>query len=205
MIDQQISQKRLLLQDQWLRESEMNTALEYCFDYIGHASREWLESNYEHRLRLQKLIFEKPIPFDGEKLGTPELSLIYKLKETSHGEKTLLVAHKRPLSNLLTRAHEFAPQITAWNREIRPVLTMEPRPQTVVVTYRYMQIQGKDALTDVAQNLPAMSGGNNTPSPAPNPPAGSVVASDGSVVTLGNQAGQNAAIFPANKGSNSGE
>ncbi len=65
-----------------------------------------------------------------------------------------------------------------------------------------MQIQRRDALTDVAQNLPAMSGGNNAQSPVQTPPAGSVVASDGTVVTLGNQAGQNAAILPASKGSN---
>jgi DNA invertase Pin-like site-specific DNA recombinase len=69
-IDHHIEQKRLSLRTQWDKELEMNKALEYCFDFVRSASRVWLESKFEHRLRLQKLIFEQPIPFDGEKFGT---------------------------------------------------------------------------------------------------------------------------------------
>lgn len=74
---------------------------EYCFDFIRSASREWLESSYTQRLELQKLIFEKPIPFDGEKFGTPELSLIYGTKKAPVGEPSNLVA-SRGIEPLLT-------------------------------------------------------------------------------------------------------
>ncbi len=135
LIDERIEQKRLSLRTQWSKEVEMNKALEYCFDFIRNASRVWLESNYEHRLRLQRMIFEKPAPFDGEKFGTPDLSLIYQLKETSLDEKSLLVARKKLLMNLLERVQVHLPEISTWNRDVQGLIQRGLRPQTLVVTY----------------------------------------------------------------------
>ena len=57
----------------------------------------------------------------------------------------------------------------------------------------------KDGLTDVVQNLPAMASGNE------NKPAGTVVTSDGTRVTLGEQGHRNAAITPPQQGMNQGK
>ncbi len=57
----------------------------------------------------------------------------------------------------------------------------------------------KDGLTDVVQNLPAMASGNE------NKPAGTVVTSDGTRVTLGEQGHRNAAITSPQQGMNRGK
>jgi hypothetical protein len=57
----------------------------------------------------------------------------------------------------------------------------------------------KDGLTDVVQNLPAMASGNE------NKPAGTVVTSDGTRVTLGEQRHHNAAISSPQQGMNTGK
>ena len=61
-----------------------------------------------------------------------------------------------------------------------------------------MQISRKDALTDVAQYLPAMAGSGE------NKPAGVVVSNDGTQVTLGQQQGRTAALSSPQRGMNMG-
>jgi hypothetical protein len=61
-----------------------------------------------------------------------------------------------------------------------------------------MQISRKDALTDVAQNLPAMASGGE------GKPAGTVVSSDGTRVTLGEKPSHTAAIPSPQGGMNTG-
>lgn len=63
-----------------------------------------------------------------------------------------------------------------------------------------MASESDGSIADVAQNLPAMSGGGN---PAPATPAGTVVARDGTVVTLGEKGGRNASLSSPSKGMNS--
>ena len=62
-----------------------------------------------------------------------------------------------------------------------------------------MQHSQKDALTDVAQNLPAMAGGNNDTQ------AGTVVSGDGTRVTLGQEAGRPTPFPSAQTGMNTGK
>ncbi len=75
-------------------EFNMDEALEYCFDFVGKATKTWLEleGNYPARIRFQNLIFKARLTFDGEEFGNTKLSPIFQLKATSRGEKSLLVA-----------------------------------------------------------------------------------------------------------------
>lgn len=82
LIEEKIGQKQLLIRDKITDEFEMSQALEYCFNSVRNASRIWLESSYERKIQLQRLILEKPVSFDGEKFGNPELSVILQQKKT---------------------------------------------------------------------------------------------------------------------------
>lgn len=94
LINRRIEEKKLLLRDQDIREIEMEKALDYAFYFVRNASKVWLESSYEQKIALQKLIFTKPVPFDGEKFGTPDLSLVYQQKKTPLSESSSLVARR---------------------------------------------------------------------------------------------------------------
>ena len=61
-----------------------------------------------------------------------------------------------------------------------------------------METSRKDNLTDVAQNLPAMSSGNE------GKPAGTVVSNDGTRVTLGEQGRSNTSFSSPQRGMNMG-
>lgn len=50
-----------------------------------------VEANYKEKIRLQKLIFAGKVEFDGEKFGTAELSLVYKIKQASQPDLSNLV------------------------------------------------------------------------------------------------------------------
>ena len=94
IIEEQISQKRLLILDTTTQEFEMNKALEYCFDSIRNASRIWLESGYERRIQLQRLILEKPLAFDGKEFGNPELCVVLQQKKNPSLDSSSLVARR---------------------------------------------------------------------------------------------------------------
>lgn len=72
----------------------MENALDYCFYFVRNAAKVWmnLADDYEARINLQHLIFAKPLTFDGDSFGTPELSLVFAQKDSSGVEKSLLVA-----------------------------------------------------------------------------------------------------------------
>ena len=94
LVNERIDQKRLLLQDARQKELDMEMALNYCFHFIRNASKVWMDlaDDYEARINLQHLIFAKPLTFDGNSFGTPELSLVFAQKKTSPDEKSFLVA-----------------------------------------------------------------------------------------------------------------
>lgn len=94
IISQKIAQKRLLLQDKWEEEFEMETVLDYCFSYVRNTSKAWIEANYKNKLRFQNLIFKNRIEFDGEKFGTADLKLIYKINQQSPADKSSMVASR---------------------------------------------------------------------------------------------------------------
>lgn len=101
IVEKQIHEKQLLLSDKWEKDFHINEALHHCFNFIRHASRTWLEASYDNKLRLQRLILETSVPFDGEKFGTPKLSLVFQQKKTPMSESSSLVA-PRGIEPLLT-------------------------------------------------------------------------------------------------------
>ncbi len=94
VIGRQLDEQYVLIEDHRNDEFNMEQALGYCFEFVGKATKTWLEleSNPQARVQFQQLIFKNKIPFDGENFGTTELSPIFQLKETLLAEESLLVA-----------------------------------------------------------------------------------------------------------------
>lgn len=93
IVMKKIAEKKALIVEVSKHEFDMDEALEYCFSYIRNTTETWLkfESKPEKRLRFQKLIFEKTIPFSGNKFGTAQLSLIYDLYQSYRVDPSGLV------------------------------------------------------------------------------------------------------------------
>lgn len=68
-----------------------------------------------------------------------------------------------------------------------------------------MTSESDGSIADVAQNLPAMSGNGNQAPSAPAIPAGTVVARDGSIVTLGEKGGRNVSLSSPSNNMNHGK
>ena len=72
----------------------MEEALNYCFDFVRETSKTWLrlkKKNYGRLIRFQNQVFPQKINFNGEKFGTTDLSLIYKLNLENGANKSNLV------------------------------------------------------------------------------------------------------------------
>ncbi len=95
LINQRIYEKRRLAQDNHVAEFNMDQALNYCFNFIRSTAETWLrlgKQNFQLQQRFQKQVFPKKIIFAGEKFGTAEMSLVYKLNQESDGKKSNLAA-----------------------------------------------------------------------------------------------------------------
>ncbi len=87
-----IYKKRRLVAEQSVEEFDMESALDYCFNFVRTTSKTWLEADYQSKLRFQKLVCKEKIKFDGQKFGTAILSHIYKINQEYGGDKSSLVA-----------------------------------------------------------------------------------------------------------------
>lgn len=95
IIKNRIEQQRLLIQDKWEEEVNMEEVLKHCFNFIRNTAKTWIAVDHPTRIQFQNLIFSGKLEFDGKKFGTDNLSLIYQLKKTSQCEKSSLVAFRR--------------------------------------------------------------------------------------------------------------
>ncbi len=95
LVDNKIIQKRNLMQDKQEEEFEMNEALEHCFKYVRTTAKSWIDADYATKLRLQRMIFTGSVKYNGEKFGTPDLRLVYKINQHSRADKSSLVALRR--------------------------------------------------------------------------------------------------------------
>lgn len=91
-INDTINQKHSLIQEKREEEFEMEEMLDYCFSYIRTTAKSWIKADYATKLRLQKLVFAGSINYDGEKFGTPDLRLVYKINQHFRADKSSLVA-----------------------------------------------------------------------------------------------------------------
>jgi len=94
IISKKIIQKRLLIQDKWKEEFEMEKALEHCFSFVRNTSKAWINADYPTKIRFQKLIFKERIEFDGSKFGTASLSEVYRINQEYCADKSSLVDNK---------------------------------------------------------------------------------------------------------------
>lgn len=90
-ISKQIQQKRLLLKVRWDQEFEMEKVLDDCFSFVRNTTSAWLHADYKTKIRLQGLIFENNIDFDGKSFGTPDLGRIYGINQSFQTDKTKVV------------------------------------------------------------------------------------------------------------------
>ncbi|MDB5238264.1 MAG: hypothetical protein JWM46_534 [Candidatus Kaiserbacteria bacterium] len=92
-INLKIQQKKLLLEEKRIEEFSMEEALDYCFSFVRQSAKTWLGLSDlpEHRIRFQKQVFPEKLTFDGKKLGTGKMSLVYAMNGTKDAEKTELV------------------------------------------------------------------------------------------------------------------
>ena len=91
IINQQINQQHTLIQAKREEEFEMEELLDYCFSYIRNSEKSWNRAEYAEKISLQKLIFAGRVIYDGEKLGTADLRLMYKINQLSLTDKSLIV------------------------------------------------------------------------------------------------------------------
>ena len=92
-LNARIREKKSLLEEKEIEELNMESALNYCFEFVRDSAQTWayLEKYPVHRARFQKMIFPADISFDGEKFGTTELALVYRLKEVYDADSSNLV------------------------------------------------------------------------------------------------------------------
>ncbi len=60
---------------------DVGEAIAFCEEYLATPSQVWERAGVSSKLKLQWFQFPKGITFDGEKFGTPEISLVFKAKE----------------------------------------------------------------------------------------------------------------------------
>ncbi len=101
IIDESIEQKYNLISDRRYEEFSMDEALENCFTYVRNTAREWVEADYQTKLRLQRLVFKSKVEYDGKSLGISELSHVYRINQLFVADKSTLVA-PRGVEPLLT-------------------------------------------------------------------------------------------------------
>ncbi len=112
-ITQKVRQKQRLLEESHLEEFNMEEALDHCFKFVRETTKNWLrfkEHNYNYLMRFQKQIFPEKITFNGEKFGTTELSLVYKLNKENGANKSNLVTQvganwNQLIAELITWSH----------------------------------------------------------------------------------------------------
>ena len=92
LVNERISQKYQLVEDNRIEEFDMDLALNYCFEHVRETAKRWEMAKFGKKLRLQGLIFDGKVYFDGKQFGTQELSSIYRLNQEYGGKKSSLVA-----------------------------------------------------------------------------------------------------------------
>jgi len=98
IIKKNIYLKQQLLKDNHIEEFNMEEVLNHCFSFVRDTAKTWThlkKTSYTRTMQFQKQIFPEKITFDGEKFGTDELSLIYKINEQFGANKSQVVTPQR--------------------------------------------------------------------------------------------------------------
>ncbi len=93
IIDDKIKKQANLMHEKYNKEFDMDSALEYCFDFVRNTANTWvkLDKIPDDRLCFQKLVISENVYFSGEKFGNAKLTPIYKLYQSFLLDKSSLV------------------------------------------------------------------------------------------------------------------
>ena len=93
LVTKHIEEKKALLQSNWYLETNMDKALNHCFNFIRNTKTSWQTAQHLERIRYQRAIFPERLKFDGKKFGTPKLAPIYEANQVFLNSRDGLVAH----------------------------------------------------------------------------------------------------------------
>ena len=104
-LNAKVREKKLLLEEKQVEELNMESALNYCFEFVRDSAQTWsyLEKYPDYRARFQQMIFPENISYDGKKFGTTELALVYKLKDVYDADSSSLVTQMGQSWNQLVK------------------------------------------------------------------------------------------------------
>ena len=97
VIDDKIKQQAGLMHETYDKEFKMDTALEYCFNFVRNTAGTWskLVNKPADRLCFQKMVISENVQFSGEKFGNAKLTPIYNLYQSYLLDKSQLVTLQR--------------------------------------------------------------------------------------------------------------
>ena len=72
-------------------ELDIDALLAYAYDFIRTVENTWLDAPFEHKLRLQKLIFPEGVEYADGKFSNPRISPLFSLIGTLGAENVSLV------------------------------------------------------------------------------------------------------------------
>lgn len=89
--ERKITLAKMELTDMHAEELDINALLAYAYDFIRTVENTWYDAPFEHKLRLQKLIFPDGVEYADGKFSNPRISPLFKLIEVFGTENVSLV------------------------------------------------------------------------------------------------------------------
>ncbi len=90
-LKQEILDKQIILDENEIKEFNIDKAVTYVFDFIATIPEYWSKASYDQKIKIQGLIFpEKPI-YGYERFQTPEISPVLAIKKESYDPNSPIV------------------------------------------------------------------------------------------------------------------
>jgi hypothetical protein len=91
LIEKRISDENAKFSIEESSDADLYGATDVCFEYLHRLPGAWKRASSPTKQKIQKLVFEEKVPFDGRALGTAKTSLILELNKTFRGGRSHLV------------------------------------------------------------------------------------------------------------------
>ncbi len=91
-LNQEISVTELQLQQDSVNRLDVDAVLAFARDTLSNAADRWTEYTLEQKQRFQTALFPAGLHFDGEKFGTPEMSLMFTCIQGDPDQKTKMAS-----------------------------------------------------------------------------------------------------------------
>jgi len=100
-INNKITATKISLSESKIDQFDIEGALEYAIKFIKKLERQWFDLPIKQKIRFQKLVFPKGIPYTQNKgFGTTELGCIYTINRHVNGDLSTMVGYSRLCSKL---------------------------------------------------------------------------------------------------------